>query len=159
MSEKNVDEEKHYGRRKEVQRRAADSLIGFHFNCGETEQEREYSARRSRNKHRKQQQELGFFLLKSALLHCSDKPSARKSTDYHYTLKGKVDYTASLGKNARKSHEDERNGVYQSLLKQKCHCFSPSPAFTSLTSFALLLSARFFFLSSKPLKKSENALR
>ena len=176
----NTDEEEHQGGRHQVQRRAADGLVGTQVDRGKAQKQREQRAEGRRDQHREKlhalQRDPVAALLEGedgvARLQNAHEPDADERAEDHDTFERQVDDTAALGEHARKRHDHQRDGINERLLNEKCHFASPpfsvsacapAGAGTAAGAGSALASApSSFFLPSLPihiLMTSEKALR
>ena len=131
-----ADEEQHQRRRQQVERRAADGLIGTQVDRRERQQQREQRAHSRRHEHGQQHETLqrapvtGRFGGDEGIhaLHLAHEEHADERAEDHDALECEVDDAAALGKHAGERHDHERDGIDQCLLDEKAHACSPPSA-------------------------------
>ena len=153
-------EEQNERRSEQVQRRAADGLVGAEIDGREGQQQREHRAHDGGGKHREQLIALhGCPVLCGlggqnglARLEKADCQNADERAEDHYTFKGEVDDTASLGEHTCERDDHQGNREKHGLLDKECHASSPPFSVSALSAFSAVTAPsvsgsaeRFFF--------------
>ena len=142
-----ADEEQHQRGRQQVERRAADGLVGAQVDRRRSDSSSENSAPMAADTSMASstrpcsvpQSPAALAAMKvSTPLHLAHKEHADERAEDHDALECEVDDAAALGKHAGERHDHERDGIDQGLLDEKAHACSPPSAMGASASGSVM---------------------